>query len=262
MQHDAEPTASAAALPAHPPVGGACAPPLPAACTPLAAPSAWTTAPIVRARSADAASYAAPRRVLGYVRVSTEAQDEPGASPERQKALLDDFYARSGAGELLPFCEVESGTRKGEIRRVEVARLLAQVRAGDVVVVVDLDRFTRDLRFAVEKVREIVEKGARFISLREGEFDGTPAGEFKLAVYAAVAQLEHARIQERTEGNRKRLRSMGKWVEGKEWREGADARDRARCGGGCSRCLPVMRARVQPGQDFGLSAPELYRIEV
>jgi DNA invertase Pin-like site-specific DNA recombinase len=40
--------------------------------------------------------------------------------------------------------------------------------------VVDLDRFTRDLRFAVEKVREIVEKGARFISLREGEFAGTP----------------------------------------------------------------------------------------
>jgi DNA invertase Pin-like site-specific DNA recombinase len=144
------------------------------------------------------------------IRVSTEAQDEPGASPERQKALIDEFYARSGASELLPFCEVESGTRKGEIRRVEVAKLLAQVQPGDVVVVVDLDRFTRDIRFAVEKVREILEKDARFISLREGEFDGTPAGEFKLDVYAAVAQLEHARIQERTEGNRKRLRSLGK----------------------------------------------------
>ena len=46
---------------------------------------------MVRAGLADAASYAAPRRVLGYVRVSTEAQDEPGASPERQKALLDDY---------------------------------------------------------------------------------------------------------------------------------------------------------------------------
>jgi DNA invertase Pin-like site-specific DNA recombinase len=65
-----------------------------------------------------------------------------------------------------------SGTRKGESRRVEVAKLLAKVQPGDVVVVVDLDRFTRDLRFAVEEVREIVEKGAPSSRYAKGNLMG------------------------------------------------------------------------------------------
>ena len=153
--------------------------------------------------------------MLGYIRVSSKKQDEPGASPAMQKEVIETNFARSNYRECWLFAEVESGTKKGEIRRVEVAKLLKEVRAGDTVVVADLDRFTRNLLFAVEKVREIVDKGARFISLREGEFDNTPDGEFQLMLYAAIAQREHARILQRTSGNRKRLRSLGKWVEGR-----------------------------------------------
>jgi DNA invertase Pin-like site-specific DNA recombinase len=183
-------------------------------------PEAWTQSPSPAGRapegssSKDGAPHRPPDRVLTYRRVSGQEQDKTGTSPERQDEQLDAYVGAVGARERLDFFEVESGTRRGEPRRVEVAKLLRAVRPGDVVVCADLDRFTRNLSFAVDKVREIVAGGARFISLREGEFDGTPAGEFKLAVYAAVAQLEHARILDRTQGNRQRLRSLGKWVEG------------------------------------------------
>src|SRR5262249_5953988 len=149
-----------------------------------------------------------------YGRVSTHEQSITGTSLDGQGEQFNEYSKQAGPLERIDFVEGESGSGKGEERRVEVARMISMVRPGGVVVVTKFDRFTRNLSFAIEKVREIIQRGGRFVSLAEGEFDRTPESEFKLAIWAGVAQMEHARIQDRTRTERRRLRAQGKFVEG------------------------------------------------
>jgi DNA invertase Pin-like site-specific DNA recombinase len=153
-------------------------------------------------------------RFLGYRRVSTGEQGTPGTSLDGQKEELAHLATNLHAPVVLDFVEVESGAAEKEERRVEVARLLDAVKHGDVVAVSKFDRFTRDLEFAIRKVREILNKGARFISIAEGEFDRSPEGELKLSIWASIAQMERARIRDRTHGQKVRLRAQGKFLEG------------------------------------------------
>jgi DNA invertase Pin-like site-specific DNA recombinase len=154
------------------------------------------------------------KRFLRYRRVSTGEQGTAGTSLDGQSEELTQLAVHMGAPLTIDFVEVESGAAGKEERRVEVARLLATVRAGDVVAVTKFDRFTRDLEFAIRKVREILAKGARFISIAEGEFDRSPEGELKLSIWASIAQMERARIYDRTNGQKVRLRAQGKLVDG------------------------------------------------
>lgn len=154
------------------------------------------------------------KRFLGYRRVSTGEQGTAGTSLDGQKEELAHLAASLHAPIVLDFVEVESGAAEKEERRVEVARLLEAVKPGDVVAVAKFDRFTRDLEFAIRKVREVLNKGARFISIAEGEFDRTPEGELKLSIWASIAQMERARIRDRTHGQKVRLRAQGKFLDG------------------------------------------------
>jgi DNA invertase Pin-like site-specific DNA recombinase len=154
------------------------------------------------------------KRFLGYRRVSTGEQSTAGTSLDGQKEELDSLASRVQAPVVLDFVEVESGAAEKEEKRVEVARLLDAVRPGDLVAVAKFDRFTRDLEFAIRKVREILGKGARFVSIAEGEFDRSPEGELKLSIWASIAQMERARIRDRTHGQKVRLRAQGKFLEG------------------------------------------------
>lgn len=154
------------------------------------------------------------KRFLGYRRVSTGEQGTAGTSLDGQKDELATLASNIRAPIMLDFVEIESGAAEKEERRIEVARLLDAVRPGDVVAVSKFDRFTRDLEFAIRKVREILNKGARFISISEGEFDRSPEGELKLSIWASIAQMERARILDRTHGQKVRLRALGKFIEG------------------------------------------------
>jgi DNA invertase Pin-like site-specific DNA recombinase len=154
------------------------------------------------------------KRFLGYRRVSTGEQGASGTSLDGQRDELTLLAGHMRAPVVLDFVEVESGAAEKEERRVEVARLLDAVRPGDVVAVTKFDRFTRDLEFAIRKVREILKKGARFISIAEGEFDPSPEGELKLSMWASIAQMERARIRDRTHGQKVRLRAQGKFLDG------------------------------------------------
>jgi DNA invertase Pin-like site-specific DNA recombinase len=154
------------------------------------------------------------QRLLAYRRVSTGVQGITGTSLDGQKDELAQLAAHLKAPVVVDFMEVESGAAEKEERRVEVARLIEAVRPGDVVAVAKFDRFTRDLEFAIRKVREILGKGGRFISIAEGEFDRSPEGELKLSIWASIAQMERARIYDRTHGQKVRLRAQGKFVDG------------------------------------------------
>ena len=154
------------------------------------------------------------RRVLGYRRVSTAEQGSAGTSLDGQLDELRRYAAISRLPAPIDFVEVESASAESQEKRVEIARLLKMVRPGDLVIVTKLDRFSRDIVFTFSAVREILRRGARFLSLAERFDASTPEGETQMAMWASIAQMERARIKERTEGNRRRLRSQGKFVEG------------------------------------------------
>jgi DNA invertase Pin-like site-specific DNA recombinase len=127
--------------------------------------------------------------LLGYARVSTDDQDLT-----LQRAALEE------AGCRRLFEEKLSGARRD---RPQLARLLEQLREGDVVVVHRLDRLARSTRDLLEIAELLREGGAGLRSLQEPWADTTsPAGRMVLTVFAGIAEFERALIQERAGAGR------------------------------------------------------------
>ena len=71
---------------------------------------------------------------------------------------------------------------------------MREIRAGDVLVVVRLDRLARSVSHLLEVIERLEAKGAHFRSLCDPIDPSTPQGMFTLQVLGAVAQLERALI--------------------------------------------------------------------
>jgi DNA invertase Pin-like site-specific DNA recombinase len=186
-------------------------------------------------------------RLIGYARVST---DEQGTDPQ-----IDDLRA-AGCAVILE--ERASGADRS---RPVLARLLQEIRAGETLVVVRLDRLARSVSHLLAVIEQLEAAGAHFRSLRDPIDTTTPQGMFSLQVLGAVAQLERALIAERTKAGLRAARSRGR-VGGNP---GLRARDPAAIRKvGASRdaayldavlaqaesWLPIVR-RMRPGQPWG-----------
>jgi DNA invertase Pin-like site-specific DNA recombinase len=157
---------------------------------------------------------AVPRRVLAYVRVSSQEQGRHGTSLDGQQEAIRRQCAARNFPEPISFVEVESAGAEKIERRAELRRLLDMAERGDVVVVSAVDRWSRDIVFAVQSVRELVARGVGFHALTENLDASTPHGDSTLGIMAWVADGERKRIRERTVGRRKELRDQGRYVEG------------------------------------------------
>ena len=139
---------------------------------------------------------AARGRLIGYARVSTEEQ---GTDPQ-----LDELY-RAGCTEILE--EHASGADR---TRPVLARLLRDIRLGDTLVVVRLDRLARSVSHLLAVIEQLEAVGAHFRSLSDPIDTTTPQGMFSLQVLGAVAQLERALIAERTRSGLQAARARGR----------------------------------------------------
>jgi DNA invertase Pin-like site-specific DNA recombinase len=137
-----------------------------------------------------------PRRLIGYARVSTEDQ--------LNDAQVDDLKS---AGCRIIHQEHGSGASRS---RPVLTRLMADIGAGDVLVVVRLDRVARSVSHLLEVIERLEEKGAHFRSLRDPIDTSTPQGMFSLQVLGAVAQLERALIAERTKAGMRAAKARGR----------------------------------------------------
>ena len=134
--------------------------------------------------------------LIGYARVSTEDQ--------ATDAQVDVLKA-AGCAEI--FREHMSGAKAS---RPELAKALARVRRGDVLVVSRLDRLARSLSHLLSVIAELDAKGAHFKSLADPIDTTTPQGRFALQVLGAVAELEGALIQERTKDGLRAAKRRGR----------------------------------------------------
>ena len=186
-------------------------------------------------------------RLVGYARVST---DDQGTDPQ-----LDELRA-AGCATILE--EHASGADRG---RPVLARLLREIRAGDTLVVVRLDRLARSVSHLLAVIEQLEAAGAHFRSLRDPIDTSTPQGMFSLQVLGAVAQLERALIAERTKSGLNAARARGR-VGGNPGLRARDpdairkaraARDGAHLNAVLARLdewLPIVR-RMRPDQPWG-----------
>ena len=120
---------------------------------------------------------------IGYLRVSTLEQ-----RPDRQILGLD------------PLCDELHVERLSAVRRKRPVydSVIAQLNAGDALVVWDLDRAWRSLRDALNEIERLQEKGIelRIVSLQL-DF-GSPGGMLAYSVLSACAEFERRMLAQRT----------------------------------------------------------------
>jgi DNA invertase Pin-like site-specific DNA recombinase len=134
--------------------------------------------------------------IRGYARISTD-----GRSLEAQVKRL------RAAGAEKVWRETASGAKTD---RVELRRLVAQLEAGDILMVTRLDRLARSTRDLLNVLAAITEKRAGFRSLGDAWADTTtPHGRLMLTVLRGLAEFERDLIRARTSEGRARAVANG-----------------------------------------------------
>ena len=133
--------------------------------------------------------------VIGYARVSTD-----GRTLDSQQSALHP------AGADRVFAEKISGAVTD---RKALAKAIAALNAGDVLLVTRLDRLARSTRDLLNVLATISERGAGFRSLADPMLDTTsPHGKLILAVLGALAEFERSMILARTADGRARTQAQ------------------------------------------------------
>jgi len=134
---------------------------------------------------------------IGYKRVSTQNQ-----KLDRQTDLLNEY----GVEKI--FEEKVTGTKR---ERVELDKMLEQLRPNDIVVVTDLTRLSRSTKDLFEIVEIIESKGAGIKSLKESWLDTTtPQGKLLFTIFAGLSQFERDLTAQRTKEGLASAKSRGK----------------------------------------------------
>ena len=134
--------------------------------------------------------------MIGYARVSTDGQ-----TLDAQQAAL------KGAGAERIFAEKVSGAKTD---RKALAKALAALGPGDVLLVTRLDRLARSTRDLLNILDTIGKAGAMFKSLADSWADTTtPHGRLLLTILGGLAEFERELIKARTGDGRKRAMARG-----------------------------------------------------
>ena len=134
--------------------------------------------------------------IVGYARVSTDGQ-----TLDAQHAAL------KAAGAMQIHSEKVSGA---VTERKALARAIAALGPGDVLLVTRLDRLARSTRDLLNVLDAVAKAGAGFKSLADAWADTTTAhGRLMLTVLGGLAEFERELIRARTDEGRKRAQARG-----------------------------------------------------
>lgn len=149
------------------------------------------------------------KRVVGYVRVSTEKQASEGVSLAAQEAKLRAYCLAMDLD--LVAVEVDEGVSAKSLNREGLAKALARIDAGEAsgLIVTKLDRLTRSVRDLGALVECYFGKRADLLSLADSIDTRTAAGRLVLNVLVSVAQWEREATGERTSDALAHLKAAG-----------------------------------------------------
>jgi DNA invertase Pin-like site-specific DNA recombinase len=150
-------------------------------------------------------------RVIGYRRVSTDAQSESGAGLDAQLTTIESVAARLN----LPLLAVhDDAGLSGSLPLEQRPALLAAIdalRAGDVLAVSRRDRLGRDALHTAMIQRLVERKGARIVS-PDAPDTNDPASRLLTQLLDAFAEFERQIIRQRTRSAMAAARSKGRRV--------------------------------------------------
>jgi DNA invertase Pin-like site-specific DNA recombinase len=140
---------------------------------------------------------------VGYVRVSTSAQERSGLGLEGQRKAIGDFAESEGLTIAHWFTEAESGAGADALeKRPQLAAAIREARkVRGPVLVAKLDRLSRDVHFISGLMAHRVEFVVTAL--------GRQADPFILHLYAALAEKERALISERTKSGLQAAKRRG-----------------------------------------------------
>jgi len=152
-------------------------------------------------------------KLVGYVRVSTDGQEDNTSLASQQERI--ECYCKAFDHELVKvFVEVGSG--KDMKNRPEFNKAMEMVKnEADGIVSLKLDRIARNCRDVLTLVEDVLQPNNKALVLLDLNVDtSTPTGKMILTMMAAVAELERAQINERTQGGRKAKAEKGGYAYG------------------------------------------------
>ena len=130
-------------------------------------------------------SHEGKAKAFAWARVSTDMQEQRGASIPEQLREIREYASRNGFDLIQEFSEAASAFQK-DSKRVEFHRMLEKARNGagiKAIIVHDMSRFSRDSLMAKSLVREFRDSGIKVISLNDPEVDpDSPAGVYLEAI--------------------------------------------------------------------------------
>lgn len=129
------------------------------------------------------------KKIISYIRVSTQKQGASGLGLEAQQKAVQEFINSTGNELVAEFVEVESGKKTDQKRPQLAAAMEACKKHKAVLVVAKLDRLARNVHF----ISGLMESKVQFIAL-----DLPEANQLTLHVMAAFAEHEAKRISQRT----------------------------------------------------------------
>ncbi len=138
------------------------------------------------------------KRVVGYIRVSTEEQAREGISLDAQKTQIEGYAVAKGF-ELVSIIR-EAGKSAKNLNREGFQKIRRMAQAGDIdgVVIVKLDRAFRDAEDALHISKEFDRKGVALHSINESLDTKSPMGKLFFTWIAGIAEMERNVISERT----------------------------------------------------------------
>lgn len=152
------------------------------------------------------------KRVILYLRVSTNSQAEEGYSIEIQK---DKLLAYCKAHDLIVVAIVtDPGFSGSNLERPGIQRVISEVEQGntDMVLVYKLDRLSRSQKDTLWLIEDcFLPNGVDFASMQESLDTSTPFGRAMVGILSVFAQLERENIKERTYGGRLERAKDGLW---------------------------------------------------
>ncbi len=131
------------------------------------------------------------RKIVGYIRVSTEIQDL-----DKQRHLLLE-YAREKQLYINEFVEIEMSSRKSNATR-RIDELLEKLQQGDLLLVAELSRLGREMLQVLNIINDLSDKGVEITFIRQPELSTSGGhGKLLLAIYSYFAEAERTFISMR-----------------------------------------------------------------
>jgi DNA invertase Pin-like site-specific DNA recombinase len=138
----------------------------------------------------------ARKRLIGYARLSSDDQDNDAQMRELRAAGCERIFQ-----------EDEPGASRAQ---PVLTRLLGELAAGDVLVVVRLDRLARSVGHLSQVIEDLEQRGVHFRSIHDPIDTSTTLGAHSRQVLASIVEFERALAVERSKAGIEAAKARGK----------------------------------------------------